>query len=121
MGSYVLNRVLHGVLLAFAVSVFTFALLELAPGTYFDELKANPNIDPETVALLKTRYGLDQSLPLRYKSWLKSACRGDFGISLAYNTPVAPLLLGRAKNTILLTGLATFVAWAVAIPLGIWS
>ena len=121
MGSYVLNRALHGVLLAFAVSVFTFALLELAPGTYFDDLKANPNISPETITLLKARYGLEQSLPLRYERWLKSAVRGDFGVSLAYNTPVAPLLLPRAKNTVVLTGLATLLAWMIAIPLGIWS
>ena len=83
MGYYVLSRALHGVLLAFAVSVFTFALLEIAPGTYFDELKANPNVSPGTITLLKTRYGLEQPLPLRYGRWLKSAFRGDFGLSLA--------------------------------------
>ena len=121
MGSYVLNRALHGALLAFAVSIFTFALLELAPGTYFDELKANPTISRETITLLKTKYGLDQSLPLRYEHWLKSAVRGDLGLSLAYNTPVVSLLLPRAKNTLVLTGLATLFAWMIAIPLGIWS
>ena len=121
MGSYVFNRAVHGVLLAFAVSVFTFALLELAPGKYLDELKANPNISPQTISLLKTRYGLEQSLPVRYERWFKSAVRGDFGLSLAYNTPVSSLLLPRAKNTIILTGLATMLAWMIAIPLGIWS
>ena len=121
MGSYILNRVFHCVLLAFAVSVLTFALLELAPGTYFDELKANPNVSTETITLLKTRYGLDKPLLMRYERWLESAINGDFGVSLAYNTSVSALLLPRAKNTILLTGLATFVAWAIAIPLGIWS
>ena len=121
MGSYVLTRALHGVLLAIAVSVLTFALLDLAPGSYFDELKANPNISPETVSILKTRYGLEQSLPVRYEHWLKSVVRGDLGISMAYNMPVAALLLPRAKNTLLLTGLATLLAWTTAIPLGIWS
>ena len=121
MGYYLLSRALHGVLLAFAVSVFTFALLEIAPGTYFDELKANPNVSPGTITLLKTRYGLEQPLPLRYGRWLKSAFRGDFGLSLAYNTPVAPLLFRRAKNTLVLTGVATLLAWIIAIPLGVWS
>ena len=121
MGSYVLRRLLHGLLLAFAVSVLTFGLLELAPGTYFDELNANPNVASGAIALLKTRYGFDKPLPVRYGRWLKSASHGDFGVSLAYNTSVAALLLPRAKNTILLTGMASLVAWAVAIPLGIWS
>jgi peptide/nickel transport system permease protein len=121
MGFYVLRRVGHGILLAFAVSVFTFALVDLAPGTYFDELKENPRISPETVALLNRRYGLDQPMPLRYERWVKSAVHGDLGISLAYNMPVTSLLLPRAANTILLTGLATIVAWMLAIPLGVWS
>lgn len=121
MGYYALNRVLHGVLLAFAVSAFTFALLELAPGSYFDELKANPNISQDAITLLKTRYGLDQPLLIRYGRWLKSTSHGDFGLSLAYNAPVAPLLLRRAKNTMMLTGLATMLAWAIAIPLGLWT
>lgn len=121
MGIYVLRRVVHAILLAFAVSVFTFALLDLAPGTYFDELKTNPSISRETVTLLNRRYGLDQPLPVRYERWLKSAVHGDLGISLAYSTPVAPLLLLRAKNTILLTGLATVLAWMLAVPLGIWG
>src|SRR5437588_2994368 len=121
MGSYVLNRALHGVLLTFAVSVFTFALLDLAPGTYFDELKTNPSISPETVSILEKRYGLDQALPVRYERWIRAAVRGDLGLSLAYNAPVLSLLLPRAKNTVILTGLATLLAWMVAIPLGIWS
>src|SRR5690349_24316271 len=98
MGFYVLHRLFHGLLLAFAVSILTFGLLELAPGTYFDELKANPNVASETISVLKTRYGLDKPLPVRYERWLKSAIHGDFGISLAYNTPVTALLLPRAKN-----------------------
>jgi peptide/nickel transport system permease protein len=82
---------------------------------------ANPNISREAITVLKTRYGLEQSLPVRYERWFKSAVRGDFGLSLAYNTPVASLLLPRAKNTIILTGLATLLAWMIAIPVGIWS
>jgi len=78
MGSYVLKRVFHSVLLAFAVSILTFALLELAPGSYFDELKANPNVSTETIRLLKTRYGLDKPLPMRYVLSTPSArARGE--------------------------------------------
>lgn len=47
--------------------------------------------------------------------------RGDFGYSLAYRSPVAPLLKERIVATLLLTGCATLFAWLIAIPLGIWS
>jgi peptide/nickel transport system permease protein len=43
------------------------------------------------------------------------------GFSFAYNAPVAPLLWVRARNTLLLTLTATLIAWALALPLGIWS
>ena len=53
--------------------------------------------------------------------WLRSAVRREFGISLAYNTPVGPLLIPRAQNTLLLTGTSTSIAWILAIPIGVWS
>ena len=46
---------------------------------------------------------------------------GDLGPSFAYNSPVAPLLAVRARNTLLLTGTAMMLAWLIAIPLGIVS
>jgi peptide/nickel transport system permease protein len=46
---------------------------------------------------------------------------GDLGFSFAYNTPVAPLLWPRARNTLLLTGTATLLVWMLALPLGVWS
>src|SRR5260370_9356595 len=43
------------------------------------------------------------------------------GFSFAYNSPVAPLLLLRAGNTLILTITSTLLAWALALPLGIGS
>src|SRR5260370_7417523 len=50
---------------------------------------------------------------------MAAVVRGDFGYSIAYNTPVAPLLWARAKNTLLLTTTATFLTWLIAVPLGV--
>jgi peptide/nickel transport system permease protein len=50
-----------------------------------------------------------------------SLARGELGYSFAYNSPVAPLLWIRARNTLLLTVTATLMAWALALPLGVWS
>ena len=58
---------------------------------------------------------------MRYAIWLASAARGDFGYSLAYGGPVAPLIWERARATLLLTGTATVFAWLLAVPLGIWA
>jgi len=118
---YLLRRLGHALLLLAGVSVLTFLFTALAPGTYFDEMRMNPQIAPETIAALRAQYGLDKPLPLRYASWLSSLVHGEMGFSFAYNSPVAPLLLVRARNTLLLTITSTLLAWAIALPLGTWS
>jgi peptide/nickel transport system permease protein len=42
------------------------------------------------------------------------------GYSFAYGQPVGPLLWPRVRNTLLLTGTATGLAWMLAVPLGAW-
>jgi peptide/nickel transport system permease protein len=118
---YIGRRLLHGVLLLVGVSVLSFVFAELAPGDYFSELRADPRVSAEAVAALRAQYGLDRPLPVRYAAWVASVIRGDFGYSLAYNSPVGPLLWGRVRATLLLTGTATFLAWLIALPLGIWN
>jgi peptide/nickel transport system permease protein len=91
----------------------------MAPGSFFDELRLNPQISPETLANLQAQYGLNQPLGIRYARWMLSAAHGDFGYSLAYNAPVGTLLWGRARNTLLLTSAATLLTWITALPLGL--
>jgi peptide/nickel transport system permease protein len=119
--SYFLRRLMHGTFLLIGVSILTFLFTTLAPGNYFDEMRLNPQISPETVAALRAQYQLDRPLPMRYGRWVKALLHGDMGFSFAYNSPVAPLLWVRARNTLLLTVMATLMAWGLALPLGIWS
>jgi len=116
---YLGRRLLRAGLLLVGVSALCFLFTEMAPGSFFDEMRLNPQISPETIAALRTRYGLDQPLPVRYVRWMAAVIRGDFGYSIAHNTPVAPLLWARAKNTLLLTTTATFLTWLIAVPLGV--
>jgi peptide/nickel transport system permease protein len=109
------------VLLLAAVSFFSFALLQFAPGDFFDAMRLNPQISRQTIGALRSEYGLDQPLPIRYERWLRSVLKGQLGLSLASNSPVAPLLRERARNTLLLSGAATVLAWLLALPIGIWA
>jgi peptide/nickel transport system permease protein len=118
---YVTQRLLHATLLLIAVSFFSFALLQLAPGDYFDAMRLNPQISKQTVSTLRWEYGLDQPLPIRYERWVRSVLKGELGFSFASNSPVAPLLRERARNTLLLSGIATALAWLLALPIGIWA
>jgi len=115
------RRLIHAVLVLFGVSILTFLFTSLAPGDYFDEMRLNPQIAPETVVALRAQYQLDRPLPVRYARWLNSVVHGDLGYSFSYNSPVGPLLWVRARNTLFLTVTATLLSWGLALPLGVWS
>lgn len=119
--AYLARRALNGIFLLFGVSLLTFLLVDLAPGEFFDEMRSNPRISAATIAGLRSEYGLDLPLPVKYFRWLRSATKGEGGFSFAYNSPAAPILLRRAQNTLLLTGTATLAAWLIAIPFGVWA
>jgi peptide/nickel transport system permease protein len=114
-----LRRILHAAILLFGVSVLSFVLGDFAAGSFFDDLKLNPQISPDTIARLESRYRIGQPFVMRYGSWASSAARGDFGTSLAYQRPVATILWPRALSTLTLTGAAALVTWVFALPLGI--
>lgn len=116
---YISHRLAHAALLLIGASVLTFVFTTLAPGNYFEEMRLNPQVSPQTVAALKAHYDLDKPLPERYWAWLKSLAHGDMGYSFAYNSPVSPLLAVRARNTLLLTITATLLSWLIALPLGV--
>jgi len=116
---YLGGRVGHGLLMLFGVSVLLFLLFQAAPGDFLSEARVNSQISAETLAQLRTQYGLDQPLPVRYWQWIKSSAKGEFGYSFAYNTPASALLWPRARNTLLLSVPALLIAWLIAVPLGV--
>src|SRR6201981_1793577 len=118
---YLGQRLLRSMLLLLGALILCFAFMETAAGRVFAEMPMTPQISPETISALRTHYGLDQPLAIRYVRWVTSLTHGDLGYSLSYNAPVAPLLFERAKNTLLLTCVATLFTWIVGLPLGVWT
>ncbi len=64
---YLLRRLGHAFFLLIGASILAFLFTRLAPGNYFDEMRLNPQIAPETVAALRAQYQLDRPLPLRMR------------------------------------------------------
>jgi peptide/nickel transport system permease protein len=118
---FALRRLAHGALIVLGVSVLTFAMLELAPGEFFDDLKVDATVGAGAVETLREANGLNQSPVVRYTRWLGSVARGDFGMSLAHRAPVAPLLWERTRNTLILTVPALLITWLIAVPAGLWA
>lgn len=117
---YVLKRLLQATLTLLLASALSFAIIQLAPGSYLDTLRQNPKISPERIDELKMQFGLDKPLIVQYFLWLWGIIsRGDFGLSFAYQRPVSELLWERVPATLWLAIASLIVTWGIAIPLGI--
>jgi peptide/nickel transport system permease protein len=103
------------------VSLLTSAAFDLAPGDPLAEMRLEARATPAAVAALRDRYGLNRPFVARYARWLGSVARGDLGYSIAYDSPIAPLLARRAVNSLLLVGTALVATWTLALPLGVWT
>jgi peptide/nickel transport system permease protein len=115
------GRLLSGLLILFLVSMLTFLFAESAPGDYLAEMRLDPRSSPQQVEVLRQRYGLDRPLAERYLGWLTAAFRGDLGTSFVRGAPVAPLVVDRLANTLLLVAPAWSLAWLLALVLGPWT
>lgn len=106
-------------IVAFGVSVLTFSMIRLIPGDAVQvTLGANAEVSPAQIATIRTRLGLDQSMPVQYGQWLWRALHGDFGTSVWTGRPVLEEILPRIGVTAELTLLALLGAGLLAIPLG---
>lgn len=103
------------------ISAISFALIGAAPGDALSAMSQDPRVSPETIARLRSEYGLDKPLIARYGLWLSGAVRGDLGTSLSERLPVTKLIGSRLGNTLKLSIAAMLLALLIALPLGAWS
>jgi len=122
MLSFIVRRFLYMIPTLLIVTVISFFILQLMPGSFVDAFKMNPRFSKETIAQLEARYGLDKPAHIRLIKWLGGALRGDFGYSLETQQPVYEALFkGRLAWTLLMTFGTLFFTWIIAIPIGIYS
>ena len=120
MWVYLLKRSLYMIPILIGVSFLTFALTALIPGDYFTKLAQNPQVTPDMLERMRTRYHLDRPWFVRYGYWLQNVVvHGDFGESIAYKRPATELVKARLWNTFILSLAATILAWSIAVPLGV--
>lgn len=112
------RRGLELLILLFGISTLLFFLLRLSGDPA--AVLAGDEADPETVALIAARYGLDQPLFIQYLRYIGSVLMLDFGISLRAQTDALALVLDRLGSTLLLAALALVTTALVAVPLGAW-
>ncbi|MCM2279034.1 MAG: ABC transporter permease [Oligoflexia bacterium] len=116
MASYILKRVLWGLLTVYFIATATFVAMHSVPG---DPIMGAKAMSPEIRANLERRYGLDQPLGVQYGIFLANMARGDFGISYTQqNRSVNDIIREHFPVSALLGILAVVVATAGGILFG---
>jgi len=80
---------------------------------------AGEEADPETVAAVRAKLGLDQSIPEQYLAFVRNALRGDFGESVRTGTPVDELIGATLPVTVQLAVYAMLVAVLAGMAFGV--
>jgi len=78
MASYILKRLIQGVITVWFIATATFAAMHLVPG---DPLTSEKATTPEIRKNLEERYGLNRPVFEQYLIYMGNLARGDFGIS----------------------------------------
>lgn len=114
----VLTRLGILLLSLWAASVLVFAVVNVLPGDPATVVLGT-NATPESLRLLREQMGLDRPGWERYLAWVWGLLHGDFGTSLLSRTAVGPDILEKLSVSAPLAALASAVALALALPLGV--
>lgn len=123
---YWLQRLTMVILLLLAVSLLTFAAMNVLGDPLFNILGpiAGDTENPESLAKIeaaKEQYYLDRPFAERYLRWLGDFVRGDFGVRFSSDgqPPVTDLIKERLPRSLGLMALAQVMAVVIAIPWGL--
>ncbi|WP_417247035.1 ABC transporter permease [Celeribacter sp.] len=116
----VLRRLMGTAAVLLLASLVIFLLIEAAPGDPA-EIMLGTSAQPDTLAALRAELGLDRPLMVRYAHWLGGVMTGDLGQSYTYGVAVTELIAQRFTVTLPLTLMATALAVAVSMPLGVMA
>ena len=114
----ILKRLLFAIPSLIGVVIVTFLLTRALPGdpaAYFAGLAASP----QAIAEVRTKLGLDKSLPEQFVAYIVDLAHGNLGNSLSTGQPVVAEIVNRLPASAELTLVALIVAVAIAIPLGV--
>lgn len=126
MLTYIARRLLMAVVTTVAVSILSFAIIQLPPGdyvtSYVAEMAASGSrITAAEADALRLRYGLDEPMPVQYVKWVSLMLQGDFGTSMEWGRPVKEVIGDRLALTVVISLIAVIFTWAVSLPIGIYS
>ena len=115
---FIIKRLGYTVIVLLGVSVLTFLLLQLTPGSPARLLLSDTATEAE-IAAKEHELGLDLPLYQQYFNYITKVLQGDLGTSYFFKIPNAKLIFSCLPATGYLTAVAMLIALVIALPLGV--
>jgi peptide/nickel transport system permease protein len=124
MLTYVVRRLLYGVLTFFGITIAIFVLVHSVPGdpiSFYIGTHGAQSLSRPVLDEIRHAHHLDESLIRQYGWWLRGIMTLDFGNSFIDHQPVTERIAEKLPNTFILNVIAFLVAALIGVPLGLWS
>lgn len=136
MFNYIIRRLLILIPTLIGVTLLTFVIINLAPGSPVEQKiqqlrfgsegmssdsgsSNDAGVSEEVIEALKKQYGFDKPLHVRYWIWLKNLTRFDFGESFTYEEPVTDVVMSKLPVSIQFGLISFLLSYLICIPLGV--
>ena len=120
MLAYLVKRILLGILIVIMAVTLLFCMIHLVPGDPA-RIILGPRATPEMIANISVQMGLDKPLPVQILKFFGNILRGDLGMDVITNRPVAETVFDQLPYTLSLIFTAIIGAMLIGIPLGCYS
>lgn len=140
MWKYILKRLLIMIPTLIGVTVITFAIVNLAPGSPIEQKiqqmkfagaegggstsasnSSQAGVSNEVLEALKKQYGFDKPMHVRYWIWLTNLVKLDFGESFTYEEDVVDVVMEKFPVSIQFGIVSLILSYLISIPLGIYK
>ncbi len=126
MVNYIIRRTLIMIPMIVFITIVSFLIITLPPGSYIDTYLASlqrmgGQVEQERAEAIKARYGLDDPVYVQYWNWVRGFPYGRLGMVFSEDRPVIDVIAERLPYTVLISSLTLLFTWIFAIPIGIYS
>jgi peptide/nickel transport system permease protein len=113
-----LRRGIYSLMILFFLITFVFILLRISPGDPVSRY-ISPGVSPQVAENLKESFGLNESLPVQYFTFIINTVSGDLGMSFNYRTPVTSVISEFLPFTILFALVSFSLQLMLAVALAL--
>jgi len=125
MRTYLLQRVLAGLVTLIGVTILIFLAMRVLPGDPLammtSESGVTHTLSDEELQAARAALGLDRPYYQQYLAWVADVARGNLGKSFWREEPINELIKRRGPITFQIAVLAVVLSWLIGVPVGVLS